>query len=330
MTNMQLFGNPKEECILGLDLGATFLRVARVDASGGEFFSVPTPSSMEAEEVVTSAVRNARQGMRVHYLGLSRAPGINEQGCVSGWPSRPQWAGLPLIAWLRSAAGAPAISADDGVCAALWEHRSRVYAPKNAVTACISIGTGLAVGIMAGNKPLSTGDGASTLSHQPFAPLDLPCRCGKRGCLQTALSVQGLETITAAGRISDLQEAFQAFVGSLRVRYNIDLVTITGGGVDRFGTGFLRQMLIRSAFAAGVILEVSATPSLSGIGGALLLVADQTREPGALWVERVREFIGCKNQRSQRTAVGFADPVKRVIRDVEIMQQSEREAAQHA
>src|SRR6185437_4794025 len=221
------------ECILGIDLGATSLRVARVDAFGGEFLSLPTPSAMEAEETVTSAVRRVARGMKVRCVGISRAPGIDENGCISAWPSRPQWAGLPFLSWLRRSTGAPAVSADDGVCMALWEHGSRVSPCLDDVTACIGIGSGLAVGIVAGNKPVPSGDGAGTLSHERFAGLDFVCTCGKRGCLQTALSVQGLERMASAGRIADLRNAFDAFVQTLKVRYGVNLTIVAGGGVDR-------------------------------------------------------------------------------------------------
>src|SRR4051794_7685235 len=96
-----LENNLTRECILGVDLGATSLRVARVDADGGEFISVPTPSTIEAEAIVSSAIIMARGSMKVNCLGLSRAPDVDDQGRVGVWPSRAQWRGLPLIPWLR-------------------------------------------------------------------------------------------------------------------------------------------------------------------------------------------------------------------------------------
>ena len=169
---MKMPANHSMKCILGIDLGGTSLRVARVDALGGAFLRIPTPGRAEAEATMVSAIRKIASGWEVHYTGLSRAPGIDAQGCVVDWPSRPEWNGLELIPWLLSAAGSAVDSADDGACAALWEHRSRVDTSKNAVTACVSIGTGLAVGIMAGDELIATGDGSDTLSHQQFGNLD--------------------------------------------------------------------------------------------------------------------------------------------------------------
>jgi hypothetical protein len=286
---MQISAGLSGDCILGIDVGATFLRVARVDCRGGEFFSAPTPSAMEAEEVVRSLVKRARGGMKAPSLGISRAPAFDSEGHIDCWPSRPEWTGLPFSKWVRTDAGA-VISADDGICATLWENRSRARVAPETATACVSIGTGLAIGLMRGNQVLPSGDGADTLSHERFASLDYPCRCGKYGCLQTALCVEGLERIIAQGRTEQLRRAFHEFASGLRKRHRVSLIVITGGGVDRFGPPFLRRMLMTSVLAAGVELEISSTPALSSMGGALLLAAGQTDQEQR-WARRIREFI---------------------------------------
>jgi predicted NBD/HSP70 family sugar kinase len=304
---MQVFSSSSDDCILGMDLGATFIRVARVDDREGEFFSAPTPSPMEAEETVRSLISRARRGMKARCLGISRAPAMDRAGYISSWPSRPEWAGLPLLKWLRPSAGR-VVSADDGICATLWEHRSRARVAPGAATACVSIGTGLAIGLMRGPEVLPTGDGAETLSHERFGMLDLPCRCGKYGCLQTALSVQGLEQINAQCKIEQLRRAFYEFAYAIKTRYHINLMVIAGGGVDRFGAGFLRRTLMTSVLAAGIELEISSTPALSGIGGALLLAAE-SMENRQHWARRIREFIHQEAGRLMVPTEEFAEPV---------------------
>ncbi len=309
-TDMRMH-SPGGDCILGIDLGATFLRIARVDAAGGEFFSIATPSSSEAEEVLSSAVRKVSREQQICCVGLSRAPGLDEHGHVAEWPSRPDWAQLPLIPWLRRAANAPVVSADDGVCAVVSEHRLRGDVAGRAVTACISIGTGLAVGIVDGNRVLPTGDGASTLSHERFGSLDFPCRCGRRGCLQTGLSVQGLEKIMAAGKILDLQIAFEEFLGVLKSRYNVDTVIVTGGGVVRFGTQFLLQNLVNSKCDA-LTLRISNAPEFSGIGGALLLATEHAARNkdvrNEFWERRVVGVLE-REAGKQTSSLSFAQAV---------------------
>jgi predicted NBD/HSP70 family sugar kinase len=284
-------GKQTTECILGVDLGATSLRVARVDANGNKFLIVPTPSPGKAEKAVRAIVGRARESMKVSNLGLSRAPAVDHRGLVSAWPSQKQWTGFPIIPWLQDSAGAPVSSADDGACATMWEHHARRNVTSNGITACIGIGTGLSVGIIGDDGLFPCGDGADTLSHGHFAGLDFPCKCGRRGCLQTVLRVQGLEQMKTAGRIDDVSRAFHEFTHNLRRRYNVDRVIITGGGVDRFGKKFLKEVLGKSAFDAGVNFEISLTPALSGIGGALLLAIDHTQEKTDLWAGRVRRFI---------------------------------------
>jgi predicted NBD/HSP70 family sugar kinase len=305
--NMQVSSTSSDDCILGIDLGGTFVRVARVDGCEGEFFSAPTPASMEAEEVVRSLIRRALRGMNARCLGLSRAPALDEEGRISSWPSQPHWTGLPLMEWLQESAGT-VVSADDGICATLWEHRSRARGPE-AVTACVSIGTGLAIGLMRGAEILPTGDGADTLSHERFGMIDLECRCGKYGCLQTALSMQGLEQIKAQGKIEQLRRAFHEFACAIKARHQANLIVISGGGVDRFGPSCLRRMLMTSVLAAGVELEISSTPALSGMGGALLLAAAGQMENRPRWTRRVREFIQHESERLLAPMEAFAEPV---------------------
>lgn len=301
-----LVSSTPDDCILGIDLGATFVRAARVDGWGGEFLSAPTPSPIEAEEVIRSLISRAHRGKKVRCLGLSRAPAMDSQGHISSWPSQPQWTGLPLLKWLQQYAGT-VISADDGICATLWEHRSRARVAAGAATACVSIGTGVAIGLMRGTEVLPSGEGADTLSHERFAMLDFPCRCGKYGCLQTALCVQGLEQINVQGKIEQLRRAFYEFAYALKIRYGVNLIVIAGGGVDRFGPGFLRRTLMTSALAAGVELEISSTPALSGMGGALLLATDQMEERQR-WARRVREFIHQEAERLLLPTEVYAEP----------------------
>ena len=289
---MEMPASHSMKCLLGIDLGGTSLRVARVDAQGGELLRMPTPSRAEAETALVSAIRKIVSGWNVEYVGLSRASGLDAQGCVMDWPNKPEWVGLKVVPWLRRAAVSAVDSADDGLCAALWEHRSRADESVGAVTACITIGTGVAVGIMAGDELILTGDGSETLSHQQFGNLDSPCSCGKRGCLQTVLSVRGLKEMLSAGRNATIREAFREFVFRLRDRFNVNLVAITGGGVDHFGRELLVQTLMGTV-TVDVPVEISQTPALSSLGGALLLAAGH--EPGGVWTGEVKRFIRRQN-----------------------------------
>jgi predicted NBD/HSP70 family sugar kinase len=293
---MWVFASRMLECIVGVDLGATWLRVARVDAIGSNLLRLPTPSRAEAKEAIDTAIRTIASGMRVRCLGVSRAPGVDEHGHVADWPSQPHWGGLPLLPWLRDAADAPVESADDGVCAALWEHHSRTSRTSHSITACLSLGTGLAIGIMAGNDLVSSGDGAETLSHHRFGDLHLSCKCGKQGCLQTVLSVEGLERMIKREEIALVRRSFAKFATALRSRFNVDTVVITGGGVERFGSVFLHQLLGECVSAAGANLEVSRTPALSAMGGALLLAADRGKQ-GKWWHARIEKFIRQEQER---------------------------------
>jgi predicted NBD/HSP70 family sugar kinase len=275
-------------CIVGIDLGGTSLRLARAGAEG-EFMIFDTPARARAKEIITAGIRAIAAGAPVLQVGIARAPGIDRAGKINEWPSKPEWVGAPLLEWVREAAGhAPACSADDGLCAALWEHEA---AGMKGVTACLSIGTGLAIGLVAQGEFVPCGDGAGTLSHRRFGSVELPCKCGQKGCLQTVLSVGGLQAIAATGQMHVLQHAFASFCEFVASRYGVNRIVITGGGVSRFGERFLRTTFQEGCRQAGIALEVSPTPGFSALGGAMLLAARAMAEETDAWSLRVREFI---------------------------------------
>ena len=296
---------PKREngdCFLAMDLGGTSLRLASLSVSGSTLVNVPTPDPPDGANCIGQHLRNLANGHSVLGIGVSRAPGVNSSGVVDCWPSRPDWEGCALHAWIEHAGGRRPLSADDGVCAARWEAhdllrhgsltRAEVGRPLPNI-ACLSIGTGLGIGIMRPYESFVGGNGAETLAHQQFGTLPFLCKCGRRGCLQTALSAQGLKQVLAMGMVAELERALHAFFELLRDQYGVSVVVFTGGGVLRFGRLLLRQLFTGCAEANGLQVKIAIAPVGSALAGAFLM-AMECFDPSGLdvvWWHRLDEFV---------------------------------------
>lgn len=297
-----------DACILGVDLGATSLRIASISARDSHLRIVLTPSRERAKAVMLSSLKLIAAGRPVQGVGLSRAPALNKDGEICDWPSRPDWEGLPLLSWMQSAVGGLVTSADDGQCATLFEHFMTTGESCTQVSACVSIGTGVAVGVIRGEEPVLTGNGSDTLAHQRFGEVDLVCQCGRRGCLQSGLSVHGLEAMLAMDRLPVVQEAFTQFLASLRSRFGVTSVVITGGGVDRFGADWIRSVFSPSAGRCGVSCTVAASPQRSALGGALLLSAScclstNSNKERMFWEARIRNVFERRRRHTPMSSV---------------------------
>lgn len=284
--------NNLQSCVLGLDLGATSLRIARLGLSGGAFIRVPTPAPVFAAAILANKVREIVGDLKVESVGLSRAPSVDESGTVEQWPSRPEWRGSPVISWISiAAAGRIPISVDDGLCAAFWEHQQQATLDAGAITACLSIGTGLGVGIVDKRGFLTTMGGADTLGHYRFGSVTLTCKCGKTGCLQTLFSADGLEYALKNGMLPVLEDALDGLLKLLRSRYGVSYVVLTGGGVLKFGRKLFIQLFARIVNSCNMRFAISETPSMSALGGAFLLAPGSMGRYGSLWNERIKKLM---------------------------------------
>src|SRR5262245_2062332 len=108
------------------------------------------------------------------------------------------WSEVRLGPLLEQRYGVPVVVANDSHAAALAEltfyRRPR---PNNLIV--IKVGRGVGAGIIL-NGQLFQGDGygAGEFGHVSMTGADVPCRCGREGCLETITSMRAL--VDAAGR----------------------------------------------------------------------------------------------------------------------------------
>ena len=196
---------PDGRHLIGLDLGEAQFSGAVVNLRGEILRSIHLPldgrNGDAAVELVFELVDALRADDRSPLLGIGiGAPGVidTSTGTVR-WSVNLNWADLRLGPLLEQRYGVPVVVANDSHAAALAEltffRRPR---PNNLIV--IRVGRGVGAGIIL-NGQLFQGDGygAGEFGHVSMGGADAPCRCGRRGCLETMTSMRAL--VDAAGAV---------------------------------------------------------------------------------------------------------------------------------
>jgi glucokinase len=275
--------------VLGVDLGATNLRVALGDGRGAILARAdePAPASGEALAARVAALGRALAGdgwdqVRAAGVGVPGIPaGDGFAGLIAGAAGL---TGAPLRRLLAEALGVPVVLENDLNLAALAEHGVRGVAD----LAFIGVGTGVGMGIVAGGELLRGASGAAgELGNMPFGDRAAPAADGL-GPLEAVAGGAGLaarwgsgtahDVFAAAARCDDraralLSDQARALAIAIRtVQALLDPALIVLGG----GIGSRADVLERVRGELGPsapAVEASALGEDAGLLGALAAAA---------------------------------------------------------
>lgn len=274
-----------EPLALGLDLGATKTLGVVLDEDGAvvdeeRTGTRPGPDGVVATAAhVVEALRRRAGEARVGTVGLG-LPGLvdAERGRVRHAVNLGldgEW--LPVGELLASRIGVP-VAVENDVnaaalgAAALGDTDDLVY---------LSVGTGLAAGLVLGGRLHRGGLGAAgEIGHVSVDPSGARCGCGQRGCLETVASGSALAAAWACADASPGEAVFAAaeagdaravavrdrFAAGLAdavhlVALAVDPRTIVlGGGVAAVGEP------LRLAVAASLAARAGTSPFLASLG----------------------------------------------------------------
>ena len=174
---------------IGVDLGGTWLRVARVSADGqvAAMERVPTDVAGGPEGVVAQIatmigrLRDRESG----GIGVG-VPGTfdAESGVVQGISALPGWTGFPLAARLRDCTMLVCRLENDAKAAAIGEWESgAAHGFRNFVYVTVSTGIG-ACAVVDGLLLRGAGGLAGEIGHTRVAETSERCVCGLYGCWQ--------------------------------------------------------------------------------------------------------------------------------------------------
>ena len=292
--------------VVGLDLGGTGIKGARLALDGGvlQRIAVPTPVTGGPTAVVEAVVEAARSLTRPDTIGV----GVCSAGLVDTAAGVVRRAGnlglrdVPIARIVHEAVGLPVTLEHDARAACLAEHR--LGAGRGAEDLLLVVlGTGLSAGVLTGGRRVSGSLGfGGEIGHAPVHPGGERCPCGQRGCLEIYASAGGMvrryrsaggdvalsaadiadavDRDALAGRIwAEGMEALALGLLSAILLLDPGLVVLAGGLT---GAGERLAAPVRSAVAGGLAwrepppIMISTLGAEAGVHGAALVLLDST------------------------------------------------------
>jgi glucokinase len=205
---------------IGVDIGGTNLRAARVSADGTVLARSRRASARDPAEVLDRVIA---------CIAEVEAPEV--AGIGIGVPGRVDFArravlgggyvdlsGVPLAAAIEARFGRPVVIDNDASMALVAE--ARLGAGRGARhLALLTIGTGIGGALIEDGRVLRGRAVAGQLGHIPVDPDGPPCLCGRRGCVEAMSSGTalrglilgaGLPRTTTAAELLDRAQAGEA------------------------------------------------------------------------------------------------------------------------
>ena len=215
-----------EPSAIGIDLGGTHLRVARVSADGRILQKTVEPVTRNAEAVIERllALSRSLDGPDVAGLGIGvpgRVDAANRSVLSGGYLDL---SGSRIAERLQEALG-KAVAIDNDCNMALAAEMAFGAARDEAHVVMLTIGTGIGGAVALYGQILRGRAAAGQLGHVTVVREGLACACGRRGCVETTSSGTALgRLIAAAGLPSDTRvEALLDAAGAGDVR-SLDIV----------------------------------------------------------------------------------------------------------
>jgi glucokinase len=281
--------------VLGVDIGGTDMKAAVVeDGTALGFSSRPTPrTTPEMVEAVAALAGDAEA------IGLVVPGVVDDANGIAVESENLGWSNVPFAALVRERCGLPTVLGHDVRAGALAETRIGAAAGMADVV-YLSIGTGIAAGIVLGGHLHAGGGYAGEIGHTPTGHDD-PCACGARGCLEAVASAAaiarrytartgrpaaGAADVLAAGDPDALavwDEALEALAGALAWVASLlaPEVVVIGGGLSRAGAALFEPLSERVprrlTFQRVPRLVPAALGERAGCVGAALLALDSVR-----------------------------------------------------
>jgi glucokinase len=260
--------------VIGLDLGGTDLKAARLSPAGEvlDFTRVPSRAGESPEVLMVTLLEAAarwREGACAVGAGI---PGVIHPASGALVDETPHLAlprGFPVREQLELALELPAVVDNDANCAALGEHR--LGAARGAqVALVVTLGTGVGCGVIVDGRVLrGAWGGAGEIGHMGQRSSGPRCECGVEGCAEPLAAAAwlprrareaGLGERDAAGVFADAaagDERARALVGEMADALGAQLacavqvmnpeIVVIGGGVAQAGEALLAPLRERIA-----------------------------------------------------------------------------------
>lgn len=189
-----------KEVVLGIDIGGTFTKYGLVDVDGNIFNEGSIPSDKHAdvskfiEELKEKVYHNFNEEkFLLKGIGVGAPNGNYYNGTIEFAPNL-KWKGvIKIVELFNKEFAVPSVLTNDANAAAMGEMLYG-HARNMKDFIMITLGTGLGSGIVVNGELVYGHDGfAGELGHTTVFIDGRQCNCGKKGCLETYVSVTGIE-----------------------------------------------------------------------------------------------------------------------------------------
>ncbi|HEV6954481.1 MAG TPA: ROK family transcriptional regulator [Promicromonospora sp.] len=237
----------------------------------------------ELVDLLTRFVRRLVAAATHPVIGVGvGSPGIIDlDGRVVEAPNR-GWYDVPLAEVLGERLGLPVHVANDANTAALGEF---TYGGASSGMLVVTVGAGVGAGVVVdGVRVHGQGDAAGEIGHVTVVDDGEQCACGRRGCLETVLSVPALRRAVEGGdkKASDAALASAGRVLGVTLApvvsaLNLDQVLLSGprdlldGPLSEAALDTIRQRTM-PAITSGLQLRMAALGEDVVLAGAAVLV----------------------------------------------------------
>jgi predicted NBD/HSP70 family sugar kinase len=270
--------HPRGPLVIAVVIGHETWRVAVAQLGGTELERTERQHRRDPGEVLAALAARLRSLRRRHGLRI-RAVAVSVPGTVRdnrlAQAANLGWSDVDLsVLWPRDRGGRPFLAGNDATFAAVAEaRRGSAAGAASLVHLFIEAGLGGAV-IEDGRLVLGALGTAGEFGHMPFGDPARPCRCGARGCWNTAIEGAAIARLLnqppPADEVSYSRQVFAAAQASLvPERAELDAV----------------QAVARSVGAGAAGLANALDPAiitLGGLGRDLLDIAGDQIYPAYL------------------------------------------------
>jgi glucokinase len=267
--------------LIGIDIGGTKILGIVVDEDDPAVvqaeFRVPTPAG--ADNVLDAIAKVARElSVPLTSVGVGIAGLVDRDGVLQSAPNLPNLHQVPVREELFHRLGCSVAVDNDATCAAWGEHIAGAARGIPDAT-CITLGTGIGTGLIAGGEVIRGAHGfGGEAGHMVVDPAGPHCPCGRRGCWERMASGSGLgrlaREVAEAGRLDRVLELAGGELSALRGEHVAQAAT----------EGDSQALDLLRAFAWWVALGLANLVTLldSGIvviGGGLVEIGEPLMSP---------------------------------------------------
>jgi predicted NBD/HSP70 family sugar kinase len=227
-------------------------------------FSGPEEMTAQIRRGVKQLVRAAKIGQKsIRGLGLALPGIVDQRQGLCRFSSTLGWRDVAIVGMVRAAVGVPTFVSNDADAAAVGQ---KLYGSAREIKNFASILLGRTIGcahVIDGRLYRGHDGSAGEIGHMTIDPRGAPCRCGKRGCL---------DTIAGGVAIREKAKAAGLAIGSMR-----DLERLASDG-SRIAAGLLREAGEGLGLAVAGLVQINNPETvlfadLEGFGNGLFYTA---------------------------------------------------------